>query len=143
MTINLEPAYEPMVRREAAPVAVAPSLAQASGGAAHSAAIAVPPLTKSEDSPAPASEQERKRKPAEAQPQASSQSTPVRTGTYEHRIVYVNEADRLFLDVVNRDNDEVLMRIPSETLAKFLRQAESPMSATSKNQTAGGLDTLA
>ncbi len=142
MTINLEPAYEPMVRREAAPVAMAASLAPASGGAVVSAAIAVPPSTKAEGSPASASEQERKRKPAEAQPQPS-RSTPVRTGTYEHRIVYVNEADRLFLDVVNRDNDEVLMRIPSETLAKFLKQAESPMPAASENQTASALDTLA
>lgn len=143
MTINLEPAYEPMVRREAAPVAVAPSLAQASGGAAVSAAIAVPPSTKAEDSPTSASEQERKRKPAEAQPQPSSPSTPVRTGTYEHRIVYVNEAERLFLDVVNRDSDEVLMRIPSEMLAKFLKQAESPMPATAGSQIASALDTLA
>lgn len=142
MTINLEPAYEPMVRREATPAAVAPSLAQASGGAAVSAAIAVPASAKSEGSPASASEQERKRKPTEAPPQPS-RPTPVRTGTYEHRIVYVDEADRLFLDVVNRDNDEVLMRIPSETLAKFLRQAESPMPATTEGQTAGALDTLA
>ena len=42
---------------------------------------------------------------------------------YSWKVVYESGLRQVFLELVERDSDMVVMRIPSENLARFLRSA--------------------
>jgi hypothetical protein len=45
------------------------------------------------------------------------------------KLVYESELKQMFLDLVERDSDTVVMRIPQESLVKFLRGATQSASS--------------
>jgi len=51
----------------------------------------------------------------EAQPEVVASS-------YDRRLSYEADVNRVYLDIVNEKDDEILMRIPSENTAKYLEQ---------------------
>ncbi len=51
----------------------------------------------------------------EAQPEVAASS-------YDRKLSYEADVNRVYLDIVNEKDDEILMRIPSESTAKYLEQ---------------------
>ena len=62
---------------------------------------------------------------------------------YSWKVVYESGLRQVFLELVERDSDMVVMRIPSENLAKFLRNATDVTSARHVSGRAPLLDMVA
>jgi hypothetical protein len=63
--------------------------------------------------------------------------------TYSWQLVYESELKQVFVELVERDSDMVVMRIPSENLARFLRGATDAASAPHRTASVRRLDMMA
>lgn len=64
-------------------------------------------------------EQDRERPSAEAD---ANEQPAVAESSYDRKLNYDADLNRVYLDIVNTKDDEVLLRIPSESTAKYLDQ---------------------
>jgi len=64
-------------------------------------------------------EQGRERPSAEGD---ANEQPAVAESSYDRKLNYDADMNRVYLDIVNTKDDEVLMRIPSESTAKYLAQ---------------------
>lgn len=69
-----------------------------------------------EERPEPA----RERSPADAEVEAPPPAAA--SGSYDRKLSYEADVNRVYLDIVNTKDDEVLLRLPSESTAKYLEQ---------------------
>ena len=64
-------------------------------------------------------EQDRERVLPEGEVEAKLE---VAESSYDRRLSYEADVNRVYLEIVNKKDDEVLIRIPSESTAKYLEQ---------------------
>lgn len=56
-------------------------------------------------------------------PESEVETQPeVEANSYDRQLSYEADINRVYLDIVNTKNDEVLLRIPSESTSKYLEQ---------------------
>ncbi len=68
-------------------------------------------------------EPSRDRSPGEAEAAAEVAAQPaVTSNSYDRKLSYDADVNRVYLDIVNTKDDEVLLRLPSENTAKYLEQ---------------------
>ena len=59
--------------------------------------------------------------PKDRRPASTSETNSDASGGCGWRLVYERELKQVFFDLVERDSDEVVMRIPHESLVRYLR----------------------
>lgn len=115
-------AAAPTVTRAAAPPAEAPQASKAGSGEASNA---------------------RGERNASSRAPASMRVANEGLNAYSWKVVYESGLRQVFLELVERDSDMVVMRIPSENLARFLRNATDVASARPVTGRAPLLDMVA
>jgi hypothetical protein len=76
-------------------------------------------------------------------PSASARMATKGPDTYSWQLVYESELKQVFVELVERDSDMVVMRIPSENLARFLRSATDAASGRHRTASVPRLDMVA
>jgi len=128
MSVPIDPATPHVIHRHGAPYSASlfGGEEQAAKGRPMNGARRVEPVEESEKARATKDSalreerhgQERQRLPdseVRAQPEAVANS-------YDRKLSYEADVNRVYLDIVNTKDDEVLMRLPSESTAKYLEQ---------------------
>jgi hypothetical protein len=76
-------------------------------------------------------------------PLASEEATSEAASGCGWKLTYESDLNRVFLDLVERDSDALVMRIPPESLVKFLRSASDSARVRPPERSDARLDVVA